>query len=321
MTSILLTGITGFVGSELGRRLVEEGFSVYALMRHTSTRSLEPISDYADRIHLIYGDLREYHTIRSVVREAEPEIIAHLGAITPVRMSFEDPFSNIDINTRGTANLTHAALNYAPRLRRFILASTMEVYGWQDRHEPFSEELPLHPASPYAVSKAAADMYVRMMGRVNDLPYTVLRPCNSFGRKFETGYVVEYLITSMLRGENVYVGTPNSERDMLFVEDHVEAYLKLIKEKAGEKQTFNVGTGKPVRMIALAHQIAQIVGYNRKIIEGYPLDYPRRPGFADPEYLSLNAARIEEALQWRPKYELADGLGRTIDYWRKRLKV
>ena len=319
--SVFLTGITGFIGSELGRKLVQEGWDVHALIRHTSGRMLEPVKDYLDKIHLIQGDLREYHSVRSSVRESQPEFILHLGAVTPVRLSFDDPFSSIDVNFRGTANLVHAALSQAPSLRRFILASSMEVYGWQEKKEPFKEELPLHPASPYAVSKAAADMYVRMTGRTSDLNYTVLRPCNSYGRKYETGFIVEYLITAMLRKESVYIGTPDSVRDMMYVDDHVAAYLAAIRNERANMETFNVGTGGGIHVREIANRIADLTDYPGNIIEGYPPGYPHRPASADPSYLSLDPSRIKDKLGWEPKHDLGDGLRRTVGYWRNRLGV
>jgi nucleoside-diphosphate-sugar epimerase len=319
--SVLLTGITGFIGSELGRRLVKEGYTVHGLIRHTSGRTLEPIADYLDKVHLVQGDLREYHSVRLVVRESNPEFIVHLGALTPVRLSFDDPFSCVDVNMLGTVNLVHAALANLPNLRRFMLASTMEVYGWQDKEEPFSESLSLCPASPYAVSKAAADMYVRMSGRVNALDYTVLRPCNSYGRKHEMGFVVEYLVTQMLRKSKVYLGTPTSRRDMLHVDDHVAAYLAAMNNEHASMETFNVGTGNAMQMGELAKMIADLTDYHDDIIEGYPPGYPMRPASADPKYLSLNPKKIRDRLGWEPKQDLVGGLRKTVEYWRARLDL
>lgn len=319
MMSVLLTGISGFIGSELGWKLVERGYTVHGLIRHTSARMLDPIRDYLDKVHLIQGDLRDYHSVRFAIRESEPDFILHLGAMTPVRLSFDDPFSSIDVNLRGTANLLHAALNYVPRLRRFVLASTMEVYGWQERREPFSEEMPFHPASPYAVSKAAADMYVRMMGRVSELNYTVLRLCNSYGRKNEAGFIVEYLVTSMLKKEKVYVGTPDSVRDLIHLDDHVAAYVQAMENDDASHQTFNVGTGKGVSMRALARDIAELADYKDDIIETYPPDYPRRPASADPSYLVLDPSKIKSKIGWKPTIDLSVGLRRTVGYWRQRL--
>jgi len=317
--SVLLTGISGFIGSELGRRLVEKGYRVHGLIRHSSGRMLDNIKDYMDKVHLIHGDLREYHSVRLAIRESDPEFIVHVGAITPVRLSFDDPFSNIDVNLRGTANLIHAALGLAPNLKRFVLASTMEVYGWQDRQEPFAEDLPLHPASPYAVSKAAADMYVRMLGKVSQLNYTVLRPCNSYGRKNETRFIVEYLVTSMLRKEKVYIGAPRSIRDLMHVDDHVAAYLRVMEDENANQQTFNVGTGHGTTIRALADMVAELTDYKNRIVESYPPDYPTRPAFADPPYLVLDPSKIEAKIGWKATVTLQQGLSRTFEYWRKRL--
>jgi nucleoside-diphosphate-sugar epimerase len=317
--SVLLTGISGFIGSELGRRLVEKGYTVHGLIRHSSGRMLDNIKDYMDKVHLIHGDLREYHSVRLAIRESDPEFIVHVGAITPVRLSFDDPFSNIEVNLQGTANLIHAALSLTPRLKRFALASTMEVYGWQDRQEPFTEDLPLHPASPYAVSKAAADMYIRMIGNVSQLNYTVLRPCNSYGRKNEAGFIVEYLISSMLKKEKVYIGAPKSIRDLMHVDDHVAAYLQVMEDDDANQQTFNVGPGHGTTMRALADMVAELTEYKDRIVESYPPDYPTRPAFADPPYLVLDPSRIEAEIGWKATVTLQQGLGRTVEYWRKRL--
>jgi nucleoside-diphosphate-sugar epimerase len=317
--SVLLTGISGFIGSELGRRLVEKGYRIHGLIRHSSARMLDNIKDYIDRVHLIHGDLREYHSVRLATRESDPDFIVHVGAITPVRLSFDDPFSNLDVNLRGTANLIHAALDLRPKLKRFVLASTMEVYGWQDRQEPFTEDLPLYPASPYAVSKAAADMYVRMIGRVSELNYTVLRPCNSYGRRNETRFIIEYLISSMLKKEKVYVGAPKSIRDLMHVDDHVAAYLQVMEDDNANLQTFNVGTGHGTTMQALADMVAELTGYKDRIVESYPSDYPTRPAFADPPYLVLDPSKIEAKTGWKATVTLEQGLNMTVEYWRRRL--
>ena len=317
--SILVTGITGFIGQELGRKLVEKGYTVFGLIRHCSARTLDPIRDYLDKIHLIEGDLREYHSIKLAVRKSEPEIILHVGAITPVRLSFDDPFTCIDVNLRGTANLVDAALSRVPSLKRFVLASTMEVYGWSDRQQPLKEDLPLRPASPYAVSKAAADMYVHMMGRVSDLDYTILRPCNTYGRKRETAFIVEYLVTSMLRREDVYIGTPNSVRDFMYVDDHIAAYLEVMENDKASRQTFNVGTGTGISIGSLSEAVAKLTGYEGNIVNDYPPGYPARPAFADPPYLVVDPSKIKMKTGWEVAHKLEDGLSKIIEYWRGHL--
>ena len=140
------------------------------------------------------------------IRTANPDVIFHLAALSPVRDSFERPFEYQHANYIGTMNVAHSLLELQdPQTRKLIAASTAEVYGIQ-ANEPLKETLPLNPTSPYAVSKAAGDLYLRMMFNSFGLKGTIMRPTNSYGRKFDTSFVVEYLVTRMLKGEKIYIG-------------------------------------------------------------------------------------------------------------------
>jgi len=242
MTKVLITGITGFIGSELAHTLVgKKKYDVGGLIRVTSdTHHLESISDIADKLSLYYANFTDYHAIRNIVRSFKPHYILHIGAQTAVRDSFEMPHEFNETNYLGTINLIHAALDL-PDLKKFIFASTMEVYGWQNGRKPFREETILKPASPYAVSKVACENYIEMAGKAYGLPYLISRACNTYGRKHNTGFIVEYIITSMLRGEDVYIGTSRAVRDLMYVDDHINAYLALLKTKI-TNQTFNFVT-------------------------------------------------------------------------------
>src|SRR5271157_1657987 len=148
--SVLITGITGFVGSNLARRLAVD-HEVYGLVRHVSRSAFRPLEPILDKVRFIEGDLSEYHSIRSAISSSSPEAVFHLGALTPVRFSFEDPFPYVKVNFEGTVNVVHAILETSPKTR-LILASTAEVYGWQPHH-PTPENSNLNPSSPYGVSK------------------------------------------------------------------------------------------------------------------------------------------------------------------------
>src|SRR5438093_7222037 len=105
-------------------------------------------------MHLIEGDLVRFHSVLSAIETSDPNIVFHLGAPTPVRLSFDDPYPYIGINFDGTANLVHSILKQSPNTR-LIAASTAEAYGWQPSDQPISEEAILQPASPYPAPKAA----------------------------------------------------------------------------------------------------------------------------------------------------------------------
>jgi nucleoside-diphosphate-sugar epimerase len=315
--NVLVTGCTGFIGSNLTHKLVKEGYNIYGLVRHASRRDLKPLDEVLDRIHLIEGDLTQYHSVCSAVSVSKPQFILHTGALTPVRLSFEDPFPYLSTNIDGTVNLVHAISDNSPKAR-LIFASTAEVYGWQRRRRPFKEENPLNPASPYAVSKESADRYIQMAMKVYGLRATILRPNNTYGRKGEKNYYIEYLVSTMLGGKTCYVGAPDSIRDYMFVDDHVNAYALSMKSDKAIGKIFNVSPGNPVTNRELAETVSKLLGFTGQIVYGsYPPGYPQRPARWDPDYLVLDSSKIRKIIGWQPSVTLKEGLTRTIDVWRK----
>ncbi|MFH1328021.1 MAG: GDP-mannose 4,6-dehydratase [Candidatus Bathyarchaeota archaeon] len=314
---VLVTGCTGFIGAALTRRLVEDGFNVYGLVRHVSSRELRQLEPVLDRVHLIEGDLASYHSVCSAIEGVQPGFVLHLGAITPVRFSFENPFPYISANFVGVANVVHSVLEKAPKAR-LVCASTAEVYGFQERREPTKEIAQLNPASPYAVSKEAGDQYVRMAIKTYGLKATILRPNNTYGRRREKGYLTEYLISSMLKGETCYVGAPESIRDYMYLDDHVNAYLTVLNSDKAVGEVFNVSPGSPLTNRDLAETVAKIIKFDGKMVYGsYPPGYPQRPAKWDPEYLMLDNEKIRRILGWAPSVTLEAGLRRTVENWKQ----
>jgi nucleoside-diphosphate-sugar epimerase len=315
LTNVLITGCTGFIGSNLASRLVEDGYEVYGLVRHTSRSELDSLRSVMDRVHFIEGDLCEFHSLASAVESSKPQFVLHLGALTPVRLSYEDPFPYMRTNFLGTCNLVHSILDKAPRAR-MIAASTAEVYGWQ-ASDPVKEDTRLRPSSPYAVSKTAADEYIQMAMEVYGLKATVLRCNNTYGRRREKGFLVEYLVTSMLDGRPVYIGTPDHVRDYMWVDDHVNAYLLSMQKEAAQAEVFNVSPGNPISNIDLARKMADKLHYEGQIVEGsYPPGYPMRPAKLDQKYIVLDASKIREKLGWKPSVTLDRGMTMVIEHWK-----
>ena len=317
--NVLVTGITGFIGSRLATKLVEQGDDVYGLVRHSSERELKRIEKIVPKIHLIEGDLMRFHSVLSAVETSDPNVVFHLGALTPVRLSFDDPYPYIGINFDGTVNLVHSIVKQSPNTR-LIAASTAEVYGWQPAGRAISESALLNPASPYAVSKAAADQYVQMANRIYHLRGTVMRPINSYGRVWESGFYAEYLISKMSRGETCYIGAPDSIRDYMFAEDHVDAYLDVAKSEKAIGEVYNVSPGNPVTNVELAKKLSGLTGFKGKLVLGtYPPGYPQRPQSQDPVYLVLDNTRISREVGWHPRYSLDEGLKQAVELWSRKI--
>jgi nucleoside-diphosphate-sugar epimerase len=323
MTRALVTGVTGFIGSHLVGKLVQKGYAVSGLERPCASRDLRPIRNVLEDITLLTCDLTSCASVENAVRSADPQIIFHLAALSPVRYSFEHPFQYQETNLVGTINLVHSLLQMPDaKSRKLIAASTAEVYGIQER-KPFKETLPLNPTSPYAVSKAAMDMYLRMASSAYSLNCTVLRPTNSYGRKFETGFIVEYLVTTMLKGARAYVGAPDSIRDYMQVDDHVNAYILAAEKETASGEVYNAGTGRGISNRDLALLIAKITGYDQgKITFGsYPPGYPMRPTPGEQPYIVLDPSKITNELGWRATVDLEHGIKDTVAYWKNQLSV
>ncbi len=319
MTRALITGIMGFIGSNLAQKLVNEKIEVYGVVRRVASRNMDVIHNLLPDITLISGDVSDYVSIRNAVKTANPDVIFHLAALSPVRDSFERPFEYQQSNFIGTMNIAHSLLELQdPQTRKLIAASTAEVYGIQP-NAPLKETLPLHPSSPYAVSKAAGDLYLQMMFNSFNLNGTVLRPTNSFGRKFDTSFMVEYLVTQMLKGQKVYIGSPDSVRDYMYVDDHVNGYVSSMKNPKANGQVYNVGTGIGVSNKELATLIAEKVGFDKKnlVLGSYPPGYPYRPLISDQSSIVMDATKIKKELDWTPKVSLAEGIDKVISYFRK----
>lgn len=314
-SKIFLTGITGFIGNRLAEVLVEQGHEIHANVRYRAAEDYREIPYRIKGVSYHSCNLIDHIGLENLILQIEPEIVLHLAAVSPVRHSFINPIEYQIVNYLATINLIHTSLKLAS-LKKFIFASTMETYGWQKEHKPFTEDLPLNPASPYAVSKVAAERYVQMAGKAYDLPYLVARACNTFGRKRSTRFITEYLITEMLKNSPPRIGSPGAVRDMMFVTDHVNAYLTLVNTSVIQ-DTFNFGNGLTCTMLELAEMIKEKISYSGEIVTGFPSGYSERP-IVDP-FLSLNATKAKKILGWEPKVSLDEGLVRTIDYWQKTL--
>jgi nucleoside-diphosphate-sugar epimerase len=325
---IFITGSDGFVASRLIAKLVDE-YEVFALLRPV-TRFEGVNDDVLKSINIRYGDLTDFLTMGNIVKEVSPNIILHLGARTPVSFSFEQPMDYQNINYMGTVNLVTSALKL-PKLEKFVFASTMESYGWQPEGRLIKENAVQSPASPYAVSKVAAEHYIKMAGEAFGLPYIIMRACNTYGGK-PFGTIIEYLANCMLTNKVPNIGTPDAVRDFIHVDDHVGAYMSAVGYALEDREqrlrnikadpnhyAFNFGWGLQLRIRDIAGKLQEITGYCGEIKFGFPADYPKRV-VVEP-YLSLDAAKARKVLGWSPKTDIDAGLRRTIDFWKERLKT
>lgn len=320
---ILVTGITGFIGGELANKLVEEGHEVYGIVQPVSAtgRDLRSTNDIRDKVKLITCDIRDYISLRNAIKKVQPDVVMHLAAIAPVRFSFESPLVYQETNFIGTVNLVEILMDmYGPDRVKLIVASTAEVYGIQEENKPFTESLRLEPSSPYSVSKAAMDMYIRMLFKLYNFNGVILRSSNTFGSKYDDNRLTEYLIKEMIEGNDIYIGAPDSVRDYMYVDDHVSAYLLAMKVPEAKEQVFNIAGGQGFTNKEWTLKIASLMKFPiEKIHFGkYPLGYQYRPLTSDQPYLVLDDSKARRVLGWQKKSSPEEGLIKTISHWKER---
>lgn len=305
---ILISGISGFVGRKLLQHLKNQDFEVYGLVRDDAFSKKMP------EVETVKGDLTDLSSLRKAVAKAKPNIIIHLAALTPVRFSFGRQSEYMNVNYLGTSNLIQAVLDEKVRLEQFIHASTAEVY--KPKTSLITEEDPLFGSTPYGISKAAADFYVQMAGLAYDLPYTILRPTNTFGRTFDLpeearGYFVEKAIIQMLtRNTAEFDGLSSSARCWMYREDHVNAYLAVLGRSDAVKQIFNVSPNHPASVGEVVSLIAKLTSFKGIVKWGL------NPRPYDPQDLCLDGSKLVKTIGWKPQFTLEKGLEKTIGYWK-----
>lgn len=306
---ILITGATGFIGSHLLSSLLEQEHEVFALERYMTGRYVLG----ANRsVKTVFGDLRDHFSVRQVIREVQPEVVMHLAAISPVSYSYDHPNEVIETNFIGSVNLAEACRREVPHFRQFLFASTSETYG--NGPVPKTEDTPQNPNSPYAVSKLAAEKYVLYMRDAYGFPITVLRPFNTYGRKDNTHFVVERILVQMLSGNSIKLGDPTPIRDLLYIDDHVNAYLSCLGNDKAIGEVFNFCTGQGITILELVDSLKDITAIQEEVVWN---TIPKRP--LDIQVLIGDHTKATRILGWRPKVKLEEGLSIIADYWRKKL--
>ncbi len=308
---ILVTGATGFVGSRLLARLAEiRGHELYSMQRYVTGRNA---AGAGREVKVVLCDLHDQSAVESAVQEIQPEVVCHLASISPVSYSYDHPNEVMDTNLSGTINLAESCRRAVPHFKHFLFASTSETFG--NGPVPKREDTPQSPNSPYSVSKQAAEKYLLYMWEAYKFPVTVLRPFNTYGRRDNADFLVERMIVQMLQGGIVKLGDPTPERDLLYIDDHVDAYLACLdKPERSIGQAFNFCTGEKVTVRALAEKLRDMTGFRGQLVWN---TIPRRP--LDIQVMYGDPSKARSLLGWEPKTSLEQGLSSTIKFWRKKL--
>ena len=319
--SVLVTGARGFVGSWLAERLLDEGARVVALRRDTDPGSRFAAEGIEQRCHVALADLGDYQAMMRTLNEYEVDAVFHLAAQTIVGTANRSPLSTFHSNVHGTYTLLEACratsvMGGAPA--PIVVASSDKAYGAHDEL-PYREDFELKPRYPYDVSKACADLIARSYAATYGLPVAVTRFANVYGGgDVNWSRLVPDVARALVRGERPVVrsdGTP--ERDYLYVEDAVDAYLAISASLEREEmrgRAWNAGNGRPVSVIELVRGLIEVSGRQEEPdVQGQGVPH----GEIDRQFLDSTAIRDE--LGWAPRVELEEGLRRAFEWYERYL--
>jgi len=322
---VLVTGGCGFIGSNFIRYLLKTypDVSLINVDKLTYAGNLENLTDLSSspRYHFIRGDIADAPKVEELIQKGLDAIV-NFAAESHVDRSIEDPSAFIKTNVFGTFVLLEAVRKAFPKQRiRFLHISTDEVYGSLGELGAFKEDTPLAPNSPYAASKASADMLARSYHRTYGLPILITRCSNNYGPYQFPEKLIPLMISNALEDREVPIyGDGLNIRDWIYVEDHCRALDRVLQQGA-EGGVYNVGGRSERTNLTVAHTVLDCLGKPHSLIR-FVAD---RPGH-DRRY-AINFSKIERELGWKPTVSFEEGIRQTIDWyqscrqWWKKIKT
>lgn len=307
----LVTGAAGFIGSTLVDRLLADGHDVVGLDDLSSgKRENLAGADKNSRFGFVEADIVDAD-LQGIVADAEPDVIFHLAAQISVAKSVTDSPFDASVNVVGTVRLAEAARSAGVR-KVVHTSSGGSIYGVPPGY-PTNEDMPTDPSSPYAASKVCGEVYLNMFRNLYGLDCSHIAPANVYGPRQdphgEAG-VVAIFSQALLAGRTTKIfGDGTDTRDYVFVDDVVDGFVRAGGE-AGSGLRFNIGTGVETSTAQLHTAIAAAVG-----VPDSPEMHPPRLG--DLRKSCLDIGRANAVLGWVPKVALAEGVARTVDFFRR----
>jgi CDP-glucose 4,6-dehydratase len=310
---VLVTGAQGFVGSWLAERLLDEGARVVTLLRDVEPDARFNSDGIGERCTHVRADLTDYDDMTRALNEHGVRAVSHLAAQTIVGTANRSPLSTFETNIRGTYTLLEACRGIgvvSNPIERIVVASSDKAYGEHDQL-PYREDFPLQARYPYDVSKAATDMIARSYAVTYDMPVAVTRLANVYGGGDPNlSRIVPDTIAALRDGNRPVIRSDGSpERDYLYVEDAVDAYLAIadsLDDRANWGRAWNAGTGTPVSVRELVERLVRAAGADLEPdVQGEGTPH----GEIDRQFLDSSAIKAE--LGWEPRWDLDRGLAAT----------
>ena len=307
MQKVLITGGTGFLGSHITKRLINNVESITIVttdIRQQTT--LKSLGVDVDKINLVKGDVRDFDFLRLLFNEYEFDTVFHLGALSEVKKCQPDPKLAFDVNVGGTVNILEACRMYG-KVKAVVVSSSDKAYG--SGEVPYVEGQSLNGVGTYEVSKSATDLIARSFYSNYGVPVVVTRCSNLYGGgDMNFSRVIPNNINKILNNESpmIWKGSEKSTREFLYIDDAVNAYLSLVENIDKTKgEAYNIGSGEIFTIEELLNALLDTMDSNLEI-EYVEKDFP------EISHQYLDSSKIKEHTGWKPETSLFVGLTKSI---------
>jgi len=324
MKKIIVTGGSGFIGSNLIQLLLKKKYFVINIDKSSYSANPYNVKDFKKNKNYLFFklDINEKNKILKILQKHKPQGIFNLAAETHVDRSIDNAQSFIKSNVLGVHNLLEAIRRLEKKTKnklKFLQVSTDEVYGDIPENKKASEDYNYNPSSPYSASKAGADQLIRSYGRTYGIKTLIANPCNNYGPNQFPEKFIPKMIFNILNNKPLPVyGKGKNIREWIYVQDNCEALLKIfLRGKIGK--SYNIGTGIKLKNIEIVKKLLDIAKKNRiKVTKKNKIKFVMdRPGH-DERY-ALNSSRIKREIKWKYKTPISRGLSKTINWYSKNL--
>ncbi|GEN57105.1 NAD-dependent dehydratase [Halolactibacillus alkaliphilus] len=317
MSTVLVTGADGFIGSHLTEELVNQGHKVKAFAYYNSFNSwgwLDSISkDIMNEVEVFTGDVRDPNGVRESMKGIDE--VFHLAALIAIPFSYHSPDTYVDTNIKGTLNVLQAAKDL--ETSRVLITSTSEVYGTA-QYVPIDEKHPFQGQSPYSATKIGADRLAESFYRSYNMPISIVRPFNTYGPRQSSRAVIPTIITQLLAGiEEIKLGSLTPTRDFNYVKDTVRGFIEIARAQNTIGEEINIATQQEISIGQLAEELIRKINPNASIICD---DRRLRPEKSEVNRLLGSNEKIKRLTNWEPSYSFDQGLAETIDFLKYNLE-
>ena len=307
---VLVTGAGGFIGSHLCEELLEAGANLTAMVHYNGRGdwgNLEYLSfDRRSSLHVVAGNVEDSDFVARQVRGQE--VVFHLAALIAIPYSYVAPRSYVRTNVEGTLNVLEAARHFG--VDRVVHTSTSETYGTA-QYTPMDEKHPLQGQSPYSASKIGADKIAESYHRSFNLPVAIVRPFNTFGPRQSSRAIIPTIIGQALTQEQIHLGSLEPVRDLTYVKDTVEGFLRVAEAETAIGEVINLGSGWGSSIGVLAQTILKIMKCDKPLV----LDNTRvRPHQSEVFNLVCDRRKALVLTDWQPSWSFEDALSVVIEF-------